>query len=635
MCAFLYLQQNPIYMNKQLLALLLLPLQFVFAQTLPVTLTNTDMPTAGWSQRIAKDTLPLPTINFGSAGANRTWDFSALAPFSYDTTEYRALTTAQQNTYPNANLAITSDGVNFLMTRTTVAKSDLQGLQGVLNGTPSNAVFSPVDDIYRFPTQYNGNFASNWGFVTTVPGSAIGQPLVYQIRVTFTANFTDTIDGWGKTVTPVGAYKSLRQKRIEYSRTIIDIKLTAISQFSNFSDTRDTTLRYNYLSKETKGNILNFDFDSLDNVRSVTYSLIPPAAPIADFSFTNPSGGLTAFTDLTDGYPDSYVWDFGDGSPNSSAQNPNHIYTSNGNYEACLTVTGAGGSTTHCDTVRITGITTGNNAPVAFDDTVSLNQGGTIIFHVAGNDIDPDGDNVCMTSVWGSTFVTEQIGGSCDMVLIAPDTCFSGTFTFNYAICDNGNPALCDTGLVTATVVPDASLVAQSFFDISQVVYDCSSITAPNASTNYTSSQWIVHVQSSSTYDTISSNNLLLQNLSNVFSPIEICLTVSNQCSSNTFCNTYNAVCDGLYDVPLSIIKVYPNPASQQITVSVLDKDLNGDIDVVIADIQGRRLKQQKFNSTDGITTISVNDLAAGFYTLTLQNTNGQLIGRSKFTISK
>jgi hypothetical protein len=51
----------------------------------PITLTSADMPTAGWTQRTAKDTLPLPAINFGNKGANQVYDFSNLQPVVYDT----------------------------------------------------------------------------------------------------------------------------------------------------------------------------------------------------------------------------------------------------------------------------------------------------------------------------------------------------------------------------------------------------------------------------------------------------------------------------------------------------------------------------------------------------------------------
>jgi len=508
-----------------------------FAQ---ITFLSTDVPVANptWLQPIRKDTLPLPTINYGNKGANQVYNFSNLTPFRNDTIEYRTPTSTQLTNLGNApDAAITQDGVNFLFTKTVPnSKLTLQGFEGIAFGTNISANYSPVPDIYRFPTQYNGNFSGSSTLTKTLPGSQVGQP-VDQVRLTVTTSYTDTVDGWGKTITPVGAYKSLRVKRKEVTTTVSEYKLFSFSQWAPApgSPSTRTTVRYSYLTKETKGSVITFEYDSVDNLLSASYSLIPPNAPIANFSFVVGSGGSVAFTDLSDNYPTSWSWNFGDGSPLSTQQNPTHVFTANGNYNVCLVATNAGGSSTsvckqvtitglavapvaafawsntsgglvnftdqstnvptswswnfgdgsalsaqqnpnhvyaanntynvcltatngagsnqHCANVVVTGVSAANSAPVAFDDTVSLTQGGSIpVLHVAGNDVDPDGDNICLEEVWGSPFVAEVIGGSCDMVSITPDTGFVGIDTAWYRLCDNGSPVLCDTALIIFTV---------------------------------------------------------------------------------------------------------------------------------------------------------------------------------------
>src|SRR5260221_152029 len=73
----------------------------------------------------------------------------------------------------------------------------------------------------------------------------------------------------------------------------------------------------------------------------------PPPPPAANFS-ANPTSGnaplAVQFTDQSSGSITGWAWDFGDGSANSSAQNPLHTYTNAGDYTATLTVTGSGGS---------------------------------------------------------------------------------------------------------------------------------------------------------------------------------------------------------------------------------------------------------------------------------------------------
>lgn len=611
----------------------------------PIQIDSTHMPTIGWQQRIARDTFPLPTISFGNAGANQVWDFSALTPISYDTTEYRALTTAQRSTYPNANLAVTNDGTNFLMTRTTSQKSSLEGLQGVLSGNTTNAVFSPVDDLYKFPSQYGSTFTGNWGFVTTVPGSAVGQPLVYQIRLTFTASFFDTIDGWGKTITPIGAYNSLRQKRKEYSNTVIDIKLTAISQFTNFSNTRDTTIRYNYLSQETKGNILNFEFDSLDNVRQVSYSLIPPVTPVANFTFTNPSGGYTVFTDRTTGNPDTYSWDFGDGS-SSTAQNPNHNYTANGEYVACLTVTYTGGSSTHCDTVRITGLGGGNNPPVAFNDATEVLQPNDTTVNVGLNDTDPDGDNICVTEVIGSSAFSIAPTGNCTSISYNPAATFTGYDTCYYVLCDNGTPVLCDTAMLVIHSVNNPALLPVPSFTSNLNVFDCSQgqnysaydfMQLINASIDADSAAWRVFEVGGS--NSIVSSVDTLNNVSGLFwgnepQNIGVCITAYNQYGSVTYCDTTcNLVWESIEKVEGYSISLIPNPTNDFVSVRL--QQLSGYAGsnpnaIVFYNLLGEKVMSREILAGQQLLNVSVASLSAGVYLTAITDEHGNVIGRSR-----
>jgi len=82
-----------------------------------------------------------------------------------------------------------------------------------------------------------------------------------------------------------------------------------------------------------------------------------PVAPVAAFSGTPTSGNhpLTVnFTDQSTNNPTSWNWDFGDGNPASTVQNPSHIYTVAGTYTVTLTVANAGGSDGEIKTNYIT-----------------------------------------------------------------------------------------------------------------------------------------------------------------------------------------------------------------------------------------------------------------------------------------
>jgi PKD repeat protein len=78
----------------------------------------------------------------------------------------------------------------------------------------------------------------------------------------------------------------------------------------------------------------------------------PCAKPVANFTWKsgNPRRDVT-FTDLSTadtGCPvQTWLWDFGDGSPASNAPNPTHSFPkNNGSWSVTLTVTNSGGSTT-------------------------------------------------------------------------------------------------------------------------------------------------------------------------------------------------------------------------------------------------------------------------------------------------
>ena len=89
-------------------------------------------------------------------------------------------------------------------------------------------------------------------------------------------------------------------------------------------------------------------FGSLDgNIYAVGQS--PNAPPFADFT-ANETFGLVPmtvqFTDSSTGQELSCQWDFGDGTANSTEQNPVHTYTVGGTYDVALTVSNNAGSST-------------------------------------------------------------------------------------------------------------------------------------------------------------------------------------------------------------------------------------------------------------------------------------------------
>lgn len=77
--------------------------------------------------------------------------------------------------------------------------------------------------------------------------------------------------------------------------------------------------------------------------------------PVARFRYEPDSSNYKRirFTDLSYFRPETWSWDFGDGSPTVSDRYPFHTYTQNGTYEVCLTVSNENSSHTTCRTVTI------------------------------------------------------------------------------------------------------------------------------------------------------------------------------------------------------------------------------------------------------------------------------------------
>ncbi|MFN8323389.1 MAG: PKD domain-containing protein [Chitinophagales bacterium] len=613
------------------LAIILSLFSSAFSQ---ISLLLSDMPTATQTQRIAIDTFPLPAINFGNKGANQTYDFSNLTLFKYDTIEYRTPTSGQTTICPNADVATTLDGINFILTNNDPGnnKLTLEGFQGLISGNVLGAEYSTKPDLIRFPANYQTNFSGTGYLQKSVPGNQVGQPLVTTIELTInTSAYSDTIDGWGTVKTPLGTYDCLRKKRIETTTTTI--RALFLGNWSTVSNSTSTTTRYSYFTKEAKGSVINFNYDTANVLQSVSWSMIPPTAPVANFGANNTSGGLVVFSDSTHGHPDTYSWNFGDGSATSSAASPNHVYTANGAYYVCLTVSNAGGSNTYCDSVHVTGISAANSAPNAANDNETVLQPNPLTVNVGLNDIDPDGDNFCVTLVYGSPAFTIAPTGNCTSVLYTPDSTFTGQDSCYYVICDNGSPVLCDTGILVVTSNANPALLPVADFNWNALY--CNGVLINNNSTQSSSATVTIHplygIGADSTYNITDT----LHYLGDLMMPFQICLTATNQYGTGTKCDTAEFYCEGINENLLTGISIYPNPANNLLSI-----DMSGNQDEItrsytaieIYDALGEKVKTFNRKGDGKLIAISVADLPNGIFVATLIDQTGTRKTLGRFT---
>ncbi|WP_157632538.1 Ig-like domain-containing protein, partial [Cochleicola gelatinilyticus] len=91
-------------------------------------------------------------------------------------------------------------------------------------------------------------------------------------------------------------------------------------------------------------------------------------------------------------------------------------------------------------------------APIANADTNTTLVDTPVSGTVLSNDFDPDGDEITVTDNTdpaNGTVVVNPDG----TYTYTPDPGFEGEDSFEYTVCDDGTPALCDTATVTITVI--------------------------------------------------------------------------------------------------------------------------------------------------------------------------------------
>ncbi len=518
---------------KQLTALLLfvaisLPL---FAQ---ITLSTADMPAVPSTSYQGIDTVPIG-FTLGQNGASRTWNFAAALRHVTDTVNHRVpSTTSYASTFPSATDAIEVKG-NYGFFQNSTAKLECLGLAGDLlnTGTPVDVTFSPRLDVFRFPVTYNTNFSSNYGFVKTVAGSTVGQPSVNSIRVTFTASFTDTIDAWGTITTPIGTYNTIREKRVETNRTIVETRLLSFLPYSVVSDTRDTLYTYTWLAKETKGAVLTANVSKTTGaITRITYSLTPPlVAPVANFTWANPYGGFVQFTNTSTNNPTSYAWTFGDGGT-STAANPSHTYAANGTYNVCLTATNAAGSNQYCTNVVVTN---------AFNTTIT---GPTQRCSNQRTGVAYSG-----TSRSGNTYTWLATGGSvatgAGTAAVTVNWNASGPYNLRLIEC-NSTGQYCDTANLAVTILPSPTTT------VNQTICFGQSFQGYSTSGTYTNTY-----TAANGCDSVRTLNLTVRPNNTTTVNISICPGASYQgyTTSGTYTNTYTGAngCDSTRTLNLTV----------------------------------------------------------------------------------
>ena len=135
-------------------------------------------------------------------------------------------------------------------------------------------------------------------------------------------------------------------------------------------------------------------------------------------------------------------------------------YTPTSNYNGqdtlCVIVCDQTGA---CDTVIVPiTVTPMNDAPIAVNDSVNVNENDSVLIVVLINDSDIDGqlDSSSVTIIGGPFNGTATVDPITGVVNYVPNPNFNGVDSFTYVICDNGTPlpSQCDTAVVYINIIP-------------------------------------------------------------------------------------------------------------------------------------------------------------------------------------
>jgi len=318
---------------------------------------------------------------------------------------------------------------------------------------------------------------------------------------------------------------------------------------------------------------------------SCQYVLIDSYEFAPEASFTYYSDPSVFFIDFSTEEPNEWYWDFGDGFT-STDQNPTHVYAANGTYIVCLTATNDVGSNTSCQTIVIDGYPSPNalftyvndpivnftdltdNDPVSwfwdFDDgTYSLDQNPVHAF--ALNDV----YTVCLTVVGA---------GGTDMY------------------CDN-------IEIESAQLAP----VADFYYTLGAGNTVEFTDLSGNDPTNWT-------------WDFGDGSISMLPNPSHTYANkgnYEVCLTASNDVGNDFTCKTVE-LSDAIQEQVTEIKNIYPNPASEMISIEINESVANYTIELMNVLGQPIDINNSMMHIDGNRVDLQIKDLPAGNYFIML-----------------
>jgi len=340
------------------------------------TIIVNPIPVADFTPGITSGCRPL-TVNFtnnSTVGATSyAWNFGTGAAPA--TSALYAPPAVTYNTAGNKMVVLTVNALGCIA-RDTAYIDVFPTPVPAFTVTPANGC-TPLNVSFNNTTPNSGTETFNWNFGNGTTFTGYAPPAQTFIALNNDSTYTVTlivttangcIDSLKRTVIarrlPVANFTVASDTIcLNQTMTMTNTSLNATSYNWNFGDGLTSTLvspTHNYTvdNNYTIQLIATSAFGCKD---TVTMNVYIDSIPDAQYTNTTVCRGFaTDFTDNSTGNPIAWNWNFGDGSPASALQNPQHVYAASGTYTVTLTVTNVAG----CQDVIVHTVTV-NAVPVA------------------------------------------------------------------------------------------------------------------------------------------------------------------------------------------------------------------------------------------------------------------------------
>jgi hypothetical protein len=264
-----------------------------------IVFDHTDLAVPGDVVERYRDTLP--TYGPGGSGPDQLWDFSmALTHTTVTTTVSTVAATPYSADFTTSNVAMTENGTDFAFFNNTAATSLAMGGAGdpLDLGQTMVAPFSDPLTLHQFPRTFGSGFTDTYGFQVEIDGSAFG---VHSVRLRHRGVVSDTTDGHGQLVTPVGTYDALRVRTVDRTTDSVWVRILSFTPWTLFQTLADTSVTYTWLAKEAKLPVAEMTLDSLGAPARFTFSSVAPISTRVAEQASDPA--ITVFpVPATDGF---------------------------------------------------------------------------------------------------------------------------------------------------------------------------------------------------------------------------------------------------------------------------------------------------------------------------------------------